>query len=340
MRKTFLFIHRWLGIVFGFFIFIVCLTGAVLTFQSEIVRWLNSDLYHVSVPAGAKHLSDKELAARVLAQLDKGQTITFIQVSDKPGETAQANIAGMGRRNLFVNPYTGEVLGYPRYTKFFDTVKSLHRWLLNKPDNPHQGSLSVGRVVVGLTAIAMSLILLTGLYLWWPKSLKMLRSRLTVSTSKGLRRFVYDSHVSLGIYACAFLLLMSLTGPTWSFTWYKSAAQTVLAKQDGQREDVQKHGEQRQGTGKESHLANEMRHGQPQANVSQRPEDVEVKRLSAGERQGGDGFRMLIASLHFGGWAGWLSKVIYLLAALIGATLPLSGFYMWWKRTHASKAHR
>lgn len=336
MRKTFLTIHRWLGIVFGILISLVCLTGAVLVFQTEILQMLNSNLYNMEVPADAKHLSDTELAARVLEQLDDGQMITFIQVSDEPSVAAQANIAGMGQKNLFVNPYTGDVLGYPKYTEFFDTVKSLHRWLLNKPENHQQGTLSPGRVIIGITAIAMSLILLTGIWLWWPKSRKMLKNRLKVSTSKGSRRFVYDSHVSLGIYAVVFLLLMSLTGPTWSFGWYKTAAQTVLLQGDEQRVDEHQKNDKRQGHGQHQMMTHQGK-GDKQQPQSQRPEDVGVMHLSGTQQQHGGGFHMLISSLHMGRWAGWFSKLIYLLAALIGAVLPWSGYYMWWKRTRAIK---
>jgi uncharacterized iron-regulated membrane protein len=39
-------------------------------------------------------------------------------------------------------------------------------------------------------------------------------------------------------------------------------------------------------------------------------------------------------SLHFGKWAGLFSRFLYFLAALIGATLPWSGYYLWWKLKH------
>ena len=58
MRKTFLTIHRWLGIVFGILISLVCLTGSVLVFQTEILQMLNHDLYSLEVPVDGKHLSD------------------------------------------------------------------------------------------------------------------------------------------------------------------------------------------------------------------------------------------------------------------------------------------
>ena len=53
--------------------------------------------------------------------------------------------------------------------------------------------------------------------IWWPKSKKALKNRLTVSTNKSFCWFVYDTHVSLGIYAFVFLFLMVFAGLVFSF---------------------------------------------------------------------------------------------------------------------------
>lgn len=39
-------------------------------------------------------------------------------------------------------------------------------------------------------------------------------------------------------------------------------------------------------------------------------------------------------SLHTGAWGGWLTRILYFLAALLGATLPLTGYYIWWRKRH------
>ena len=76
----------------------------------------------------------------------------------------------------------------------------------------------------------MSIVLLSGVVIWWPKTKKALKSRLTVSTNKGFRRFVYDSHVSLGIYVFIFLFLMALTGPVFSFGWYRAGMSKLFGQ--------------------------------------------------------------------------------------------------------------
>ncbi|MBR6264344.1 MAG: PepSY domain-containing protein [Prevotella sp.] len=55
----------------------------------------------------------------------------------------------------------------------------------------------------------------------------------------GFRRFVYDNHVSLGFYGVVFLLLMSLTGPSWSFHRYRQRAMTMLG---GDVRNMEHHG--------------------------------------------------------------------------------------------------
>jgi len=197
-----------------------------------------------------------------------------------------------------------------REMPFFRGVMRLHRWLFLAPANPH-GGMSVGRFIMGATSIGATFILLTGIVLWLPRSWRGLKPRLTVSVRRGWKRFVYDSHASLGIYVVAFLLLMSLTGPVWSFRWYRSAATVVVGTKD---QPVSSHGRDEGRTASFSH-------GKPAAKSYQEKRDG--SQPSA---------QRTFISLHTGKWGGTISRVIYLLAALIGGFLPLSGYYLWWTR--------
>ena len=118
---------------------------------------------------------------------------------------------------------------------FFIAVKKLHRWLFMMPENPH-GGLSLGRVIMGTSAMCASLILLTGVVIWWPKTKTMLKNRLKVTTNQGFRRFVYDTHVSLGIYVFIFLFFMALTGPVFSFGWYRQGMSKLFGQKIEKKE--------------------------------------------------------------------------------------------------------
>lgn len=289
-------------------------------FQSEIIHALNYSKYHITVPEGALRMTDEELSARVQEQLPEDTQVNFIAINDDdPSAPANAMIMSLGHVDFLINPFTGEVYGKPVGTDFFVMVKQLHRFLLNVPKNYQGGGFSVGRLIIGITAIVMTLILLTGVILWIPRSREQVKNRLTVSTKHGARRFLYDSHVSLGIYAVLFLLLMSLTGPAWSFKWYNKAAQTVT------------------GYAAQEQLTTQPVPPQGQLmppSDEQQQTSIPVRHTSSEPIQQGKNFHLFLMTYHTGTWGGWLVKIIYFLAALVGATLPWTGYYMWYKRTH------
>lgn len=98
----------------------------------------------------------------------------------------------------------------------------------------------------------MVVILISGLVIWWPRSHKSLQNRLKLSCNKGWFRFWYDSHVSLGFYATIFLLIMALTGLTWSFRWYRTGFYALFGVSTEQPQQTAAHGEGHNNKEKES----------------------------------------------------------------------------------------
>lgn len=227
MRKLFGKIHLWLSIPVGIILSIICFSGATLVFEKEITQACNPHLYKVSVPEGnAAVLPPSQLIARIKEQTADSLKLTSLQYSGKADEAATVTFKNAGRKSLSVNPYTGEVNGWIEGNAFVQTMRKLHRWLLNPP--PQKGASSVGKMIVGISTLLMVVILISGLVIWWPRTHKALNNRLKVSFRKGWRRFWYDSHVTLGFYSTLFLLVMALTGLTWSFGWYRSFAYGLL----------------------------------------------------------------------------------------------------------------
>lgn len=109
---------------------------------------------------------------------------------------------------------------------FFQTVLKLHRWLLDAPKS--RGENSVGKIIVGISTLLMVFVLVSGIIIWIPKNSTQLKNRLKVSFRKGWPRFLHDSHVSLGIYVAIFLLIIAVTGLTWSFPWFRKGFVAVF----------------------------------------------------------------------------------------------------------------
>lgn len=367
MKETLHKIHLWLSIPFGLIITVICFTGATLVFEQDITRALNKHLYHVEIPQGKERLSPSEVINIVQDRHDEME-ISSVSIPKAADATYQISFSNGGKKVLFVNPYTGESIGWSKSYPFFQTMRKLHRWFLDVPKS--KGSMSVGKLIVGVSTIAMTVILISGLVIWIPRTRKALKNRLTVTCGKGVRRLMYDSHVALGFYATIFLLLMALTGPTWSFGWYREAAYTLLEAEpqtsSPQTGHAHGHNDKKESGKDERRQKNTIAYDAALKEIQAIYTDYNYIKLSKNEatvslnkfgykyksdkvkfnpktgvitsvrkfeentvRQN---LRWLIYSLHVGTWGGPVTKILYFLAALIGATLPLTGYYLWMKK--------
>lgn len=153
-------------------------------------------------------------------------------------------------------------------------VMKLHRWLMDD-------TRTVGKVIVGVSTIFFIFILISGLVAFWPKK----KSRFVIKRRKSVRRFVFDLHAVLGLYAALVLLVCALTGLMWSFQWYRDVVGFIFNE----------------------------------------------------ETQRGAPIWKIVRSLHFGTYAGMLSKMLTFIAALIGTSLPITGYWMYLRKKLCSK---
>ena len=108
---------------------------------------------------------------------------------------------------VFVNAYTGNILGDRLRDKaFFDKVYSLHYQLF---------AGNIGTIVVGIAALFLFLLTVTGLILWsgWRNIIAGFKVKLNAHP----KRKNYDIHKVVGIVALAFLAMISISGFAWNF---------------------------------------------------------------------------------------------------------------------------
>jgi uncharacterized iron-regulated membrane protein len=153
---------------------------------------------------------------------------------------------------------------------FFALMFKLHRWMGGSRD-------SFGKQVTGATTIVFTLILITGIVLWFPKSMKGLKNSLKI-TGKG-RRFWYTLHNAGGMYSLIVLLALTLTGLTWSYRWYSNGVNALFGVEASAP----------QGRGGEGRPADKAPQGERQQ--GQRPEGFrhEGGRPEGGRPEGGRG---------------------------------------------------
>ena len=378
MKKTFRKIHLWLAVPFGLIITIICFTGALLVFEDQVTQLTNRHLYYVESP-GSQPLPVGTLVEKVESQLTKGATITGVTIYPQPDRSYQVNLSAPKGAAVYIDPYTGEVLGQSQRTPFFRTVFLLHRWLLDS--QPADGGIFWGKRITGIATLVFVVILLSGVVIWWPRSRKGLKNGIQIALRKGKARFWHDLHAAGGIYVLLLVLVMALTGLTWSFDWYKNAFYTLFgvettAPAKGPAPKEKSPQGPQPGTTTEAtapvtpfacwqqvydqvaaenpdRLKIEITDGT--ASVSNNrygnirgtdrytfdPQSGQITGASLYKDTGNSGkIRGWIYSVHTGAWGGNLTRIIWFLAALLGATLPLTGYYLWIKRLYCKRHNR
>ncbi|RTE89920.1 MULTISPECIES: PepSY-associated TM helix domain-containing protein [Bradyrhizobium] len=220
-------VHSIAGLVLALLLSLVALTGAIMSFEDEIVDHLNAGIMQVA-PRQAPALMPDELVARLKAAQDLGK-VSAVTLSSDPSAAVHVRFArderGDRPTSLYVDPYDARVLGSPRGEAFFATVRRLHRWLLIPDDGK-----GWGRPITGTIALGLIVMLVSGLVLRWPRragSVKMwLKPNLGLS-GRGLHRSL---HTVIGTWVLPVYLTMTLTGLYFSFEWYKDGVTWLLAR--------------------------------------------------------------------------------------------------------------
>ncbi len=367
MRKIFRHLHLWISVPFGLVIVVICFTGALLVYENDITDAVMSKRIVVE-PVG-EPLPVKMLADKVSATLSDGVRVTGVTVSSNPESAYKVNISKPRHAAVYMNQYTGEVVAEYQRLPFFRTTMRLHRWLMDS--NPGEGGLFWGKIVVGVSTIAFVLLLITGVVVWWPKNRKMLKNRLNIVLSKGKNRFWYDLHVAGGFYAFVLLLAMALTGLTWSFDWYGKAFYDLFAgKETATKNETTAGKKDNRGMVADADawqraldavIARNPDFGQ----VTVSDGTVTLRKASSwGNCRASDKYiynkvngeiesvvpykesdrrskaRGWVYTIHTGLWGGALSKLLTFLAALLGASLPLTGYYFWIRRLYGKRKRK
>jgi len=200
-------LHQVLGIASGLVVAVVCLTGAILVFKVEIIAAMHPARVHLASGSDRRGnaLGVDALADSVARQSRSHlETVTLYSDPQRPEIFTLAN----GRR-MYVDQYNGRVVDVQRGDeRFFVIMEALHRRLL---------AGEIGRRIVGIATVCFIVILASGVVIWWPRTMRMLRMRLTFKHPTGWKRRNYDLHVVLGIYATVILFVVGATGLVWSF---------------------------------------------------------------------------------------------------------------------------
>jgi uncharacterized iron-regulated membrane protein len=367
-RKTVGKLHLWLGLASGLIVCFLGITGCILAFQREIenttqpYRFVETKTAPLLKPSQLQTVAVKQLPGRWLHS-----------ISYQPGHSAVASFYSEAPEYyflVFLDPYTGKVLKTKDMSHdFFRTIIDGHFYLWL----PHD----IGKPIVASATLIFVVLIISGIVLWWPKNKAARKQRFFVKLNAKWRRTNYDLHNVLGFYMSWIIIFIAFTGLVWGFEWFansvfwvssggKTATEFYMPSSDtmattsldGPAIDLiwEKVNAQRKGyTGiTEVHLPEDKK---TTIEVALNPDgdtywkadylyfdqytlqEKEVKH-SYGKLKNAtvaEKIQRMNYDIHVGAVAGIAGKIIAFLASLICASMPVTGFLIWWGRKKKTK---
>ncbi|WP_257350674.1 PepSY-associated TM helix domain-containing protein [Pseudalkalibacillus decolorationis] len=199
--------HFYAGLIFAPFLIILALSGAVYLFHPQIESYLYHDLYYVQEEQTA--LSPTAQVEGVKEAYPDG-TVTALTFYDDPSRTTEFSLMEKGQMSsIFVNPYDGKVAGtLNNEEKFSEIFKKVHSELFIGG--------TVANRIVELAACWAVILLITGLYIWWPRNKASLWGTVLPRIRSKGRTFWRDLHAVPAFWLSVFILILIVTGLPWS----------------------------------------------------------------------------------------------------------------------------
>ncbi|KQU65646.1 hypothetical protein ASC75_10510 [Aminobacter sp. DSM 101952] len=199
--------HFYAGLMVLPFMVTLAVTGALYLFKDEIDGFVYPEIKRVAIEQG--NVAPEAMVDAALATYP-GTAVKYLDPStpESPAEITVAT-ADFGKLAVYVNPYSGAVLGaLPDRGTIMWTIRTLHSL-------KYFGDTA--RLLIELAGGWSILLVGTGIYLWWPRGKK--GGVFTVRGKPRNRMFWRDLHAVTGLLVGFFIVFLAVTGMPWSGVW-------------------------------------------------------------------------------------------------------------------------
>lgn len=358
-------IHLWLGLSSGLIVVFLGITGCILAFEVEIRSWTQP--YQYTAQENRPYLPPSVLREAASPHMMSGKTLAITY----PGEGRSAVAAYYDKENyelVYLNPYTGEVLKHKDMTRdFFRVVLNGHFYLWLPAH--------IGQPIVASATLIFLVMMISGLILWWPRNKAARKQRFSIKWTARWRRKNYDLHNVLGFYMTWVAIFIAITGLVWGFEWFARSVYWVSSGGKKMEAHAHPHSDTTQKLAQANMADYLWAQHKPQVEGNESlgvyfanlPDDaIEIvinhrpgtyynsdyyhfdqytgQLLEApGSYDGAfkdaavaDKIKRMNYDIHVGAILGLPGKILAFFASLIAASLPITGFCIWWGRRKKS----
>ncbi|HUK55046.1 MAG TPA: PepSY domain-containing protein [Nitrospiria bacterium] len=220
--------HFYAGLFCIPFVLFLAVTGSIYLFRPQIEPWLDRPYDHLVVtghPASAEARVGAALAAV------PGSVLHSYELPKSPNAATQIIVKRRAEDvRVYVHPETLQILKTVKeMDRLMNVIFYLHGELLLK---------NTGSTIVELAASWAIIMIVTGLYLWWPRQGRGLAGVVYPRFNGGTRLFWRDLHAVTGVWVSSLALFLLVTGLPWAFVWgsylqkVRDLTHTAVAKPD------------------------------------------------------------------------------------------------------------
>ncbi|NBO64773.1 MAG: PepSY domain-containing protein, partial [Acidobacteria bacterium] len=224
-RKILFWSHLTCGVVAGIVILTMSVTGVLLTYEKQFLFWADTRHYDIRPPADGVRLSIEQL----LAKTGESPALIPVAVTVRADATAPVALSVAGGKTVYANPYTGEVLGggAPEVRELFGRITGWHRWLGVEGEGR-----AVGKAITGASNLIFLFIVVSGLYLWFPRQWRWAHFKQIIWFRRGLpgKARDFNWHNVIGFWSLIPLFLVVLSATVISYPWASNLAYRVAGE--------------------------------------------------------------------------------------------------------------
>ncbi len=202
--------HFYAGLFVIPFLIMLSITGTVMLYDKQI-QSTRYNLEFLAPPADSTVLPASRLIAQVQKQYPDAHIKKYMPQKEKTLPAFVVIKDDSTTLHIALNPYNGEILDK------LDRNNSFYAWA-----NDIHGSLLIGETgdrLIEVAAGLMLLLVLSGLYMWWPSNNSSKRAVFWPVKGKGKRTYYRELHSALGFYTAVVLLFFIISGLAWAGIW-------------------------------------------------------------------------------------------------------------------------
>lgn len=218
--------HLIAGVIAGVLVLTMSVTGVILTYERQLIAWSDSHLRSTPPAAGASRLDVEALLAQVRRQHPDLQ-VTGVTMGSAADATAVVAAEG-GNRHFDI--YTGQLLGESAtgVRTFMSDMRVWHRYIGVVGDNR-----PIAKAVSGWANVLFAFIVLSGIYLWFPRKWTWQHLRPVVWFKRGLggKARDFNWHNAIGMWSAVPLFIVVVSAVPISFRWASDAVYRAVGEQ-------------------------------------------------------------------------------------------------------------